>query len=61
MVKVEFLVGRTVSESFDVDEVAVHVRVVQSAEGHVWGGVANMLIYYAGAGRGGTFIHKPPC
>lgn len=35
LVKVELLVGRAVTESFDVHQVAVHVRVVQSAERHV--------------------------
>lgn len=38
MVKVELLVGRAVSESLDVHQVAVHVRVVQSAERHVYRG-----------------------
>jgi len=33
LVEVELLVGRSVS--FDVHEVAGHVRVVQSREGHV--------------------------
>lgn len=37
LVKVELLVGRAVTESFDVHQVAVHVRVVQSAERHVCG------------------------
>lgn len=35
MIEVEFLVGRAVTKSFDVHQVAVHVRVVQSAERHV--------------------------
>lgn len=38
LVKVELLVGRSVTESFDVHQVTVHVWVVQCAECHVCGG-----------------------
>lgn len=35
MVKVELLGGRAITESFDVHQVAVHIRVIQSTERHV--------------------------